>query len=307
MQSMSSRKQIHLRRGFSLPELLVVIGVIAIMLALIMPPLRRAREQAMQATCLANESGLGKALGTLYNDYGFYPLWDDEGTTVRYTWIDVLRQRGYISTAQAGYCPSDARPDALNEARAKVIAPHLVYPLNREHSGVDYSYGIGVPLSAGGWMWRPNQATPRDPHPRRFEDHERNTARRILLADATWSAIYNLSGDAMTNSVWYSPTQFDNTVAYRHRRSASLLFQDGHATRITYDPLADRPVDTFAQFVWHPGESLHVGPDHRYGDNWYPNVPPVLDLSNPSASVLPVEVTPRYYTESQQWTEIHHK
>jgi len=42
------------RNGFTLIELLVVIAIIAILMAILMPALKRAREQGQRAVCLGN-------------------------------------------------------------------------------------------------------------------------------------------------------------------------------------------------------------------------------------------------------------
>lgn len=48
-------------KGFTLIELLVVIAIIAVLMAMLMPALNRAREQGKRAACLNNLRQLGLA------------------------------------------------------------------------------------------------------------------------------------------------------------------------------------------------------------------------------------------------------
>ena len=62
------------RNAFTLVELLVVIGIIAILVALLLPALNRARQQAYSVQCLSNLKSIGQAC-FLYaaENKGFYP------------------------------------------------------------------------------------------------------------------------------------------------------------------------------------------------------------------------------------------
>ena len=315
------------KRAFSLAELLVTVGVIGLLVAIMLPPLQLARRQAMQTRCSAQLQQLGLALQSAHSDHNFYPLWDDGCEPIRFTWIDVLAQQRFLGTSgdpytpagegerprspagnlRIGYCPADELPDPLNEARHH----NLMYPLDRSRTGVDYSYGIGVPLSAGGWAWRPGYTD--DPRPRRFGDHVRHPSGRVLAGDATMARIYNLSGRAVTSGVWNDLTQYDNTVAWgRHatgtgKWSANLLFQDGHVSSVRFEPGQPTPVNTMRYFTWLPGEPLHVDAEHEHEGNWYPYVPPPSFQSNPQGDVFPDELLPYWYTANELWTLIAHK
>jgi prepilin-type processing-associated H-X9-DG protein len=320
-------------RAFSIAELIVVVGVLALLMAIVLPPIQQARVQAMHAHCSAQLQQLGRALETAFTEHGYYPYWDDGGVPIRYTWIDVLIQLRLLGSSgsfaarpvgadgagaaptqypgdasRIGYCPLDARPDSLNALRNC----DLVYPPTGRLGGIDYSYGIGVPLAAGGWNAPPHAddvAAPR----RRFREHDLRTSGRVLAGDAYSSAINNLSGNALTSGIWNDPTQFDNTVAWQRHGlagdagAANLLFQDGHVSRTRYSPHATEPLNTSLAFVWRPGESLYVGPDDSFDGDGYPNQLPPSYAGAPAGNVFPNELLPRWYTDTNRWTLIGHK
>ncbi len=310
MRSVANRHKVgraDLARGFSLAELLIVIGIIALLISILLPPLQLAKRQTMQTTCASQLGQLSTALNQTRTEYrDFYPVWDDGGSPVRYTWVDVLIQRSQISERKLGYCPVDRRPDPLSEARAAHFG--VRYPGRPDRFGIDYSYGISVPLSAGAWAWRPGFGRGDDQRPRRLVFGRGSAAYRVLAADSTWSAIYNLSGDATDSNDWSSPSQYDNMVAWRHAdRVANIAFQDGHVGAVRYDARAAEPVSTSKQYVWYPGESIYVGPEDSFEGNYYPDAPPFLNQSGLIADGFPRELVPQYYTQNHLWTQILHK
>ena len=62
-----------MRKAFTLIELLVVIAIIAILAAMLMPALARAREEARKAGCKGNEHNLGLSYAMYKIDNVMYP------------------------------------------------------------------------------------------------------------------------------------------------------------------------------------------------------------------------------------------
>jgi prepilin-type N-terminal cleavage/methylation domain-containing protein/prepilin-type processing-associated H-X9-DG protein len=101
-------------RSFTLIELLVVIAILALLAALLLPVLGRAKEQGRAAACLSNLHQIGLALQLYVDDnHNRMPVLYDallgaDPSVPRTNTLDVVLSN-YLGSTQVLRCPSDKK------------------------------------------------------------------------------------------------------------------------------------------------------------------------------------------------------
>ena len=203
---------------FTLIELLIVVAIIAILAALLLPALNKARDRARTINCLNNQKELARVMHFYANDYNNYSITRQNNKP----WPNWLVDYRYVRTLREPFlfCPTLKDQSMNNSApQWRTYGHHYItYPAHHEF-----------------WM-------------------ERGFGRFAIIDDGGASLFFHLAGVKNPSQLphfadtvnlnfspplgsWMCPLRDPNgkeTISFHHSGNCNIVFVDGHAA--THSP-----------------------------------------------------------------------
>ena len=214
--------------GFTLVELLVVIGIAAVMIAMLIPTLGVARRQARTLVCLSNVRQLGDAYHVYLNQ--------NQGQSFEYTtnrngfWMQLLK-------------PLSKRIDLVSICPEAVDRSMAVGSTTQSWE----VFGDQGSYTFNGWLYQYDLHDPMEmkdafgPHSSYIPLPASNIDGIPVFSDGTWAYAWPHATDALTAdddeaASGRSPSEMSRVCINRHRETINIAFLDGHGETV---PLSD--------------------------------------------------------------------
>ena len=215
-----------LRRGkiriFTLIELLIVIAIIAILAAMLLPALNKARDKAITIGCISNIKQLGLLIAGYANDHKDYYFSATPTARIYNNWGELLANNGYVKAPLNSENYAYYFPKYFACPKAQILTSSDKMP-GRIHQSQIYGLRQDYKDLNGNWSSMPKF----------FKIREVVSGSRVsdfvLLSDTVNK---NLSQLPEYFAFYY---YYDNSyvTAMRHNKQAGALFLDTHVETVS--------------------------------------------------------------------------
>jgi prepilin-type processing-associated H-X9-DG protein/prepilin-type N-terminal cleavage/methylation domain-containing protein len=231
------------RAGFTLVELLVVIGIIALLISILLPALSKARNSAKTMACLSNLRQLGQATAMYVGENKQYLPYPTTTLNEGALWFNALDR--YLQAAE-DHSERTGVAAGRNYKRWKQCEVYDSFDGGKYTGGQDTTKEFARTFKMNA-MLRHN-----DPYSQAKITEVRQSSEVVLFGDGISLDLTGpIDGLAESGDFWMEVNNPSETSpALRHNGGANILFVDGHAANIV--------LKTITKHLQSPHNSLTV-------------------------------------------------
>ena len=234
-------------RAVTLVELLVVIGIIALLISILLPSLNKARESAKTVQCLSNMRQIGLAIVQYANqNKGFIPPYNINASNVSNLpqghayWFQLIMDSGLLGTADEYGQKFDQVFVCANHTDITAVLPNSLQSIDRYMRGywglINYGINTSLFLNQTNWDGGPNLPIGVK------MSQVRKPSETVMVCEAN-SIVFPY------RTSYYVYPYYDASAGFAYpfhsKSGCNVLWVDGHVTTV-YCPIPNDPSSLYS-------------------------------------------------------------